>query len=90
MRYKGGYKPSQLLCTSSLLWLPLESCRPALEQQRHVVLGDCAASSAQQQPAHAQQQQQPQSLGPADADTASQARKAEDRCAQVSCSQSVK
>jgi arginine-tRNA-protein transferase len=34
MRYKGEYKPSELLCPSTFDWYPLEDCIPLLEQYR--------------------------------------------------------
>ena len=49
MRYKGGYKPSQLLCTRTLHWVPLQACLPALDEQPTVGLEEAAASTRQQE-----------------------------------------
>ncbi|KAM9327162.1 arginyl-tRNA--protein transferase 1 [Gastrophryne carolinensis] len=35
MRYKGQYKPSQLLCPESYIWVPIEKCIPALERTKY-------------------------------------------------------
>ncbi|XP_071987138.1 arginyl-tRNA--protein transferase 1 isoform X3 [Engystomops pustulosus] len=35
MRYKGQYKPSQLLCPESYTWVPIEKCFPLLESSKY-------------------------------------------------------
>ncbi|XP_075697224.1 arginyl-tRNA--protein transferase 1 isoform X2 [Rhinoderma darwinii] len=35
MRYKGQYKPSQLLCPESYSWVPIEKCTPLLECSKY-------------------------------------------------------
>ncbi|XP_040293964.1 arginyl-tRNA--protein transferase 1 isoform X5 [Bufo bufo] len=35
MRYKGHYKPSQLLCPESYSWVPIEKCVPLLESSKY-------------------------------------------------------
>ncbi|XP_073541468.1 arginyl-tRNA--protein transferase 1 isoform X3 [Phyllobates terribilis] len=35
MRYKGQYKPSQLLCPESYSWVPIEKCLPLLESSKY-------------------------------------------------------
>ncbi|XP_075072397.1 arginyl-tRNA--protein transferase 1 isoform X2 [Mixophyes fleayi] len=35
MRYKGQYKPSQLLCSESYSWIPIEKCLPLLERSKY-------------------------------------------------------
>ncbi|XP_018419457.1 PREDICTED: arginyl-tRNA--protein transferase 1 isoform X1 [Nanorana parkeri] len=35
MRYKGQYKPSQLLCPESYLWVHIEQCVPLLESTKY-------------------------------------------------------
>ncbi|KAM4031439.1 arginyl-tRNA--protein transferase 1 isoform 3-T3 [Anomaloglossus baeobatrachus] len=35
MRYKGQYKPSQLLCPESYFWVPIEKCLPLLESSKY-------------------------------------------------------
>jgi arginine-tRNA-protein transferase len=35
MRYKGQYKPSDLLCPETYRWVPLEMCTPLLEKQKY-------------------------------------------------------
>ncbi|XP_026560688.1 arginyl-tRNA--protein transferase 1 isoform X1 [Pseudonaja textilis] len=35
MRYKGQYRPSDLLCPETYTWIPLEQCLPSLEQSKY-------------------------------------------------------
>uniref|UniRef100_A0A5F8GNQ4 Arginyl-tRNA--protein transferase 1 n=1 Tax=Monodelphis domestica TaxID=13616 RepID=A0A5F8GNQ4_MONDO len=35
MRYKGQYKPSDLLCPETYVWVPIEQCLPALENSKY-------------------------------------------------------
>ncbi|XP_039995346.1 arginyl-tRNA--protein transferase 1 isoform X4 [Xiphias gladius] len=35
MRYKGQYRPSDLLCPETYVWLPIERCLPQLENSRY-------------------------------------------------------
>ncbi|XP_061765986.1 arginyl-tRNA--protein transferase 1-like isoform X3 [Nerophis ophidion] len=35
MRYKGQYRPSDLLCPESYVWVPIEQCLPHLESSRY-------------------------------------------------------
>ncbi|XP_043911994.1 arginyl-tRNA--protein transferase 1 isoform X5 [Protopterus annectens] len=35
MRYKGQYKPSDLLCPETYAWIPIEQCRPKLEHSKY-------------------------------------------------------
>ncbi|XP_047458373.1 arginyl-tRNA--protein transferase 1 isoform X2 [Mugil cephalus] len=35
MRYKGQYRPSDLLCPETYVWLPIERCIPLLEKSRY-------------------------------------------------------
>lgn len=35
MRYKGQYKPSDLLCPENYDWVPLEQCVPKLEKAKY-------------------------------------------------------
>ncbi|XP_063817917.1 arginyl-tRNA--protein transferase 1 isoform X2 [Pseudophryne corroboree] len=35
MRYKGQYKPSELLCSESYTWVPIEKCLPLLERSKY-------------------------------------------------------
>ncbi|NP_001085118.1 uncharacterized protein LOC432192 [Xenopus laevis] len=35
MRYKGQYKPSDLLCPETYLWTPIEECLPLLERSKY-------------------------------------------------------
>ncbi|XP_068113682.1 arginyl-tRNA--protein transferase 1 isoform X1 [Hyperolius riggenbachi] len=35
MRYKGQYRPSQLLCPESYVWVPIETCVPLLECNKY-------------------------------------------------------
>jgi len=35
MRYKGRYKPSDLLCDENFEWVPLSQCLPKLERQKY-------------------------------------------------------
>ncbi|XP_056385708.1 arginyl-tRNA--protein transferase 1 isoform X2 [Hyla sarda] len=35
MRYKGQYKPSELLCPESYTWVPIEKCLPLLESSKY-------------------------------------------------------
>ncbi|XP_069836356.1 arginyl-tRNA--protein transferase 1 isoform X2 [Dendropsophus ebraccatus] len=35
MRYKGQYKPSQLLCPETYSWVPIEKCLPLLETSKY-------------------------------------------------------
>ena len=50
MRYKGGYRPSQLLCQRSLRWVPLERCLPVLDKHRHPALHELAEQQPTEQP----------------------------------------
>ncbi|XP_055358436.1 arginyl-tRNA--protein transferase 1 isoform X4 [Betta splendens] len=49
MRYKGQYRPSDLLCPETYMWVPIERCIPQLEDSRYARLnqdpdaGDCRA-----------------------------------------------
>ncbi|XP_024916945.1 arginyl-tRNA--protein transferase 1 isoform X3 [Cynoglossus semilaevis] len=36
MRYKGQYRPSDLLCPETYVWTPIERCVPMLENSRYV------------------------------------------------------
>ncbi|XP_077114823.1 arginyl-tRNA--protein transferase 1 isoform X2 [Ranitomeya variabilis] len=40
MRYKGQYKPSQLLCPESYSWVPIEKCLPLLESSKYSRFSD--------------------------------------------------
>ncbi|XP_008296829.1 arginyl-tRNA--protein transferase 1 isoform X1 [Stegastes partitus] len=35
MRYKGQYRPSDLLCPETFVWVPIERCLPQLENSRY-------------------------------------------------------
>ncbi|XP_043841803.1 arginyl-tRNA--protein transferase 1 isoform X7 [Dromiciops gliroides] len=35
MRYKGQYRPSDLLCPETYIWVPIEQCLPALESSKY-------------------------------------------------------
>ncbi|XP_031811831.1 arginyl-tRNA--protein transferase 1 isoform X8 [Sarcophilus harrisii] len=35
MRYKGQYRPSDLLCPETYVWVPIEQCLPALENSKY-------------------------------------------------------
>ncbi|KAM6444152.1 arginyl-tRNA--protein transferase 1 isoform 4-T4 [Liasis olivaceus] len=35
MRYKGQYRPSDLLCPETYTWIPLEQCLPCLERSKY-------------------------------------------------------
>ncbi|KAM7409077.1 hypothetical protein PAMA_002671 [Pampus argenteus] len=35
MRYKGQYRPSDLLCPETYMWVPIERCLPQLENSRY-------------------------------------------------------
>ncbi|XP_034292256.1 arginyl-tRNA--protein transferase 1 isoform X3 [Pantherophis guttatus] len=35
MRYKGQYRPSDLLCPETYTWIPLEQCLPSLERSKY-------------------------------------------------------
>ncbi|XP_020834896.1 arginyl-tRNA--protein transferase 1 isoform X9 [Phascolarctos cinereus] len=35
MRYKGQYRPSDLLCPETYVWVPIEQCLPALESSKY-------------------------------------------------------
>ncbi|KAM3606781.1 uncharacterized protein V6R79_023151 [Siganus canaliculatus] len=35
MRYKGQYRPSDLLCPETFVWVPIEQCTPKLENSRY-------------------------------------------------------
>ncbi|XP_054437598.1 arginyl-tRNA--protein transferase 1 isoform X2 [Pteronotus mesoamericanus] len=35
MRYKGHYRPSDLLCPETYVWVPIEQCLPALENSKY-------------------------------------------------------
>ncbi|XP_045710062.1 arginyl-tRNA--protein transferase 1 isoform X2 [Phyllostomus hastatus] len=35
MRYKGHYRPSDLLCPETYVWVPIEQCLPALESSKY-------------------------------------------------------
>ncbi|XP_060027135.1 arginyl-tRNA--protein transferase 1 isoform X7 [Erinaceus europaeus] len=35
MRYKGGYRPSDLLCPETYVWVPIEQCLPSLENSKY-------------------------------------------------------
>ncbi|TMS04457.1 Arginyl-tRNA--protein transferase 1, partial [Larimichthys crocea] len=35
MRYKGQYRPSELLCPETFVWVPIERCLPQLENSRY-------------------------------------------------------
>ncbi|KAM8852312.1 arginyl-tRNA--protein transferase 1 isoform 3-T3 [Synchiropus picturatus] len=35
MRYKGQYRPSDLLCPETFIWVPIEHCLPQLENSRY-------------------------------------------------------
>eukprot|EP00455_Lapot_gusevi_P057532 TRINITY_DN9826_c0_g1_i6.p1 TRINITY_DN9826_c0_g1~~TRINITY_DN9826_c0_g1_i6.p1 ORF type:complete len:223 (+),score=32.21 TRINITY_DN9826_c0_g1_i6:100-768(+) len=43
MRYKGQYRPSDLLCPERFTWHSLAECRPLLEQSPYVVFSDHVA-----------------------------------------------
>uniref|UniRef100_A0A3Q3WGF6 Arginyl-tRNA--protein transferase 1 n=1 Tax=Mola mola TaxID=94237 RepID=A0A3Q3WGF6_MOLML len=36
MRYKGQYRPSELLCPETFVWVPIERCTPHLDNARYV------------------------------------------------------
>ncbi|XP_067465723.1 arginyl-tRNA--protein transferase 1 isoform X3 [Thunnus thynnus] len=38
MRYKGQYRPSDLLCPETYIWVPIERCIPQLENSRYARL----------------------------------------------------
>ncbi|XP_069468061.1 arginyl-tRNA--protein transferase 1 isoform X1 [Ambystoma mexicanum] len=38
MRYKGQYRPSDLLCPDTYTWVPIEKCLPKLEQSKYARL----------------------------------------------------
>ncbi|TPX33169.1 hypothetical protein SmJEL517_g03819 [Synchytrium microbalum] len=38
MRYKGNYRPSDLLCPDQFVWVPLDRCLPELEKTKYVKL----------------------------------------------------
>uniref|UniRef100_A0AAQ6IDF6 Arginyl-tRNA--protein transferase 1 n=1 Tax=Anabas testudineus TaxID=64144 RepID=A0AAQ6IDF6_ANATE len=38
MRYKGQYRPSDLLCPETYVWVPIEQCIPRLESSRYARL----------------------------------------------------
>lgn len=42
MRYKGQYKPSELLDPVSYEWYPLELCQPLLDQDKFFTFADMA------------------------------------------------
>ncbi|XP_044296185.1 arginyl-tRNA--protein transferase 1 isoform X7 [Varanus komodoensis] len=35
MRYKGQYRPSELLCPETYVWVPIEQCLPSLEHSKY-------------------------------------------------------
>uniref|UniRef100_A0A6J0T557 Arginyl-tRNA--protein transferase 1 n=1 Tax=Pogona vitticeps TaxID=103695 RepID=A0A6J0T557_9SAUR len=35
MRYKGQYRPSELLCPETYVWVPIEQCLPSLERSKY-------------------------------------------------------
>uniref|UniRef100_A0A8D0BEI7 Arginyl-tRNA--protein transferase 1 n=1 Tax=Salvator merianae TaxID=96440 RepID=A0A8D0BEI7_SALMN len=35
MRYKGHYRPSDLLCPETYMWVPIEQCLPSLENSKY-------------------------------------------------------
>jgi len=39
MRYKGAYRPSELLCPETKEWFPLDACVPLLDATPYVALG---------------------------------------------------
>ncbi|XP_072533593.1 arginyl-tRNA--protein transferase 1 isoform X3 [Salminus brasiliensis] len=42
MRYKGQYKPSDLLCPETYMWMPIERCIPRLETSAYARLNEDA------------------------------------------------
>lgn len=40
MKYKGNYSPSELLCSVTYEWVPIEQCIPKLEQKKFVQFSD--------------------------------------------------
>ena len=35
MRYKGEYRPSDLLCPETYVWVPIEQCLPSLDNSKY-------------------------------------------------------
>uniref|UniRef100_H3ARU3 Arginyl-tRNA--protein transferase 1 n=1 Tax=Latimeria chalumnae TaxID=7897 RepID=H3ARU3_LATCH len=40
MRYKGQYRPSDLLCPETYVWVPIEQCLPKLDQSKYSCLNE--------------------------------------------------
>ena len=40
MRYKGQYVPSFISCPESYTWVPIEKCRPKLDQSKYTRLAE--------------------------------------------------